>query len=216
VRGLWGLAVFLIWSSAWAFDSPEYGFSISTPSGWNHIQDSLLVAVYEAPGSEGYQARLSMNVMDATRVDLEMVAGQVKENYGLLFNDFTVLRESYQEIQGFPAFNMTCTWIQGKYTLKMTEVLIRNLNRYYDFGLIAAESDFAENEHLLDAALESLVFCRPRYSKEETGLALDYPTGWALDESTLPGMTVFYGPENETFLTNVVLAVEPWNRTSDE
>jgi hypothetical protein len=203
-------------SSAWAFESPEYGFSISTPSGWNRLQDSYLLAVYEAPGSEGYQPRLSMNVMDVTRVDLETVVTQIKENYALLFNDFAVTRESYEEVQGLPACIMICTWVQGKYSLKMAEAVVQNLNRYYDFGLVAAESDFDESEHLMDAALESLAFHRPWYDGEESGLTFRYPSGWALDESTLPGMAIFYGPENETFLTNVVVAVEPWNGTSEE
>ena len=188
----------------------EYGFSIDPPEGWSLNEDFYVLALFMAPDESGFPPRLSINVFDRTRTELGSIALQIKSGYISMFNDFLVLEEGDETVQGLPVYRMVCTWKQGIYNIKMTEIIIQKIGRFYDLAYIAREEDYNANLPLFNNSLATLSIFDPLYSNPEMGLEIFYPSGWALDEETLRGVTIFYGPEQEGFLTNVVLTSQAW------
>lgn len=210
------LIVLALVSPAFGFRDPEYGFSIDPPDGWGYTQDSYVLAIFMVPLGSGYAPRISINVLDRTRTTLDLIMDQIKNGYAAIFNDFTIQEEAEDSVGGLPARRLVCTWKQGLYTLKMIEIVVQKINRFYDLGYIATNDDYDAYRSSFDTSLGTLSLFDSHYSNDDLGAHLNYPSGWAVDEETFKGMTIFYGPDHQGFLTNVVIASEPWNGTLSE
>jgi hypothetical protein len=219
VRPWPALAAFLIpllSSGAHAYQNSEYGFSLTPPEGWPQVENPYVLAVFESSGGAGYSPRISINVVDRTRTDLDALVAQITASYLALFTDFSVLSQENTTLLGLPARRMVCSWTQGMYQLKMTEILVQKVNRYYDLGLITVESQHGAHRSEFDESVDTLRLFDGQYYDLERGVGVVYPSGWAVDDQSLPGMVLFYGPELDGFLTNVVLASESWNQSLKE
>jgi hypothetical protein len=140
-----------------------------------------------------------------------MVMDQIKQTYSTLFTFFSVEEEVNLTIMGLSSREMICTWQQGIYSLMMKELVIQKTNRYYDFGYISMKDEFDAGLPIFEGCMKSLSFDDPVYADASSGVSFSYPSGWAVDEVSLEGMAMFYGPEVDGFLTNVVFAQEEWN-----
>jgi hypothetical protein len=90
----------------------------------------------------------------------------------------------------------------------MKELVIQKTNRYYDFGYISTEEEFDAGLPVFEDCMESLSFDDPVYADSSSGVSFSYPSGWAVDEVSFEDMAMFYGPEVDGFLTNIVFAQE--------
>jgi hypothetical protein len=63
--------------------------------------------------------------------------------------------------------------------------------------------------------METLSLYDSTYEYPASGISFSYPSGWAVDDVTLENMAMFYGPEVDGFITNVVFASEPWSGDTD-
>jgi hypothetical protein len=202
--------IFLI-PFAYGFESTEYGLSFDSPDGWIRTDDAYMLAVFKAPTADPYESRISIKVLDRTRTDIDMVVGQIKQTYSTLFTFFSVEDEVNLTVMGLPSREIICTWQQGIYNLKMKELVIQKTNRYYDFGFISTEEEFDADLPVFEGCMESLSFDDPVYADASSGVSFSYPSGWATDDVSFESMIMFYGPEVDGFLTNVVFAQEAWD-----
>lgn len=204
------LVLLLLFPSTLGYDNPSYGFSIVPPAGWTQSGDGYVLVVFTAPETGTYTPRISINVMDRTRSDIDAVMDQIQQTYTSLFTDFTIDGEHSGSILGQPSRTMVCSWKQGTYELRMEEIVVQTLNRYYDFGFIARFEDYEANLDLFRGCMDTLSVFDPVYEDEGLGASILYPSGWALDDVTFEDMVMFYGPEVSGFITNVVFATEVW------
>jgi len=193
-----------------AYLRSDLGFSIDPPGGWALVQDAYVLALFMGPG-QGFPPRLSINVYDLPRTSLDDLVAQVKANYVAVFNDFSVLSETEETVRGLQARSIVCSWRQGKYGVKMIELLIQSINRFYDLGYMAMVGEYDSYMGFFDSSLKTFSVFDPTYSDAELGIELTYPAGWALDQGSIEGAAIFYGPERDGFLQNVVLGHEPCN-----
>lgn len=206
-----GLMLVLVWvAPAQAYIRPDLGFSIDPPEGWQLAQDAYVLALFMGPG-QGFPPRLSINVYDLPRTSLDDLVTQVKANYVAVLNDFSVLSETEETVLELQARSIVCSWRQGKHSAKMSELLVQSINRFYDLGYIAALEDYDSYLGLFDSSLNTFAVFDSTYSDAELGIELTYPAGWALDRVSIEGAAIFYGPERDGFLQNVVLGHEACN-----
>lgn len=205
------LLLLFLFPPTFGYDNPSYGFSLVTPVGWAQSEDGYVLAVFTAPGTGTYEPRISINVLDRTRSGLDAVIDQIQQTYASIFTDFKVEEEYSGSILDLPSRTMVCTWKQGTYELRMEEIVVQKLNRYYDFGFIARSEDYDASLGVFRECMDTLSVFDPVHEDDGLGASLLYPSGWALDDVTFEDMTIFYGPEVSGFITNVVFATEAWD-----
>jgi hypothetical protein len=93
----------------------------------------------------------------------------------------------------------------------MKELVIQVTNRYYDFGYISRVEDFDAHLPLFEGCMKSLSFDDSTYVDTLSDISFSYPSGWAADDQSFEGIAMFYGPEVDGFITNVVFASEVWD-----
>jgi len=195
----------------WAYSNRDFGFSIDPPQGWNLTESPYVVALFMDQSSTGFAPRLSIDVLDRVRTDIEEVISQLEATYRSMFTNLSILERLETTLGGLEVRILVCTWVQGIHDVKMKEVVIRNGNRYYDLAYIATRGDYDKHLAAFEESVGSISFTDSIYENPDLGLDLVYPSGWALDEGSIPGAAIFYGPEEAGFLTNVVLLNEPWS-----
>jgi hypothetical protein len=117
-------------SSAQAYSSEYYKFSIDPPSGWTAGNATGVVVSFQGP-PEGLGVSISVAVESlATAITVEQYAATAKSTL-LTLDNYTSVSTSTRVVNGVDAYELVYTFTSGSIDIKMKQVLLVNAQEAY-------------------------------------------------------------------------------------
>jgi disulfide bond formation protein DsbB len=109
-------------SSAHAYTSTTYGFTIDPPIGWTTTEPAYAAVVFTGPTDQGYTVNINIQV-ETTSLTLDQFVQESKQSLQVV-PDYVNISETTRTINGNDAYEIVYTFTATSITLKQKQVML--------------------------------------------------------------------------------------------